>query len=626
MYNKSFKNRYIFVGNDYLSMKQAYQIPGKIFFKTITSVLGLSSILLASSCQVEKQPPNVILIITDDQGYGDLACYGNEIIQTPNLDELHNQSYRFTSFHVGTTCAPTRAGLMTGRNANRNGVWHTIGGCSILNQDEITLADIFNDNGYTTAMFGKWHLGDAYPFRPHDRGFNEALYHGGGGITQTPDYWSNDYFDDTYYRNGEPEKVSGYCTDVWFNEALRFIENNRYNPFFCYISTNAPHAPFNVPEEYFRLYEETDLLDFQKRFYGMITNIDENMGVLMKKLQEMGLKENTILVFMSDNGTAAGYKPKGNTDEMSGYNAGMRGTKGSPYEGGHRVPFFIRWPKGNIDGGKDIDALAAHVDLLPTLTELCGIEFSPEKNMDGKSFAGIIKGEEEEDTTRILITDTQRIQWPEKGRNSCVMQDHWRLMFGEELYNIKEDPGQKNNIAHLYPERVRKMKAYYDQWWSEIEPEMKYSYMEIGAEDQDPVIITCHDVHAPSKTIPWNQSLIREGKHQASGYYCIEVKNRGEYKIELSRWPFESKLAINDSIPAIPGSETYRGYPAGVGRSFSSASMEIMDGESYSTMVDNDDQAAIIECNLEKGKYKMRFNFIENEGDTIGAYYIRIGR
>ncbi len=607
-------------------MKQRNHFSGKFFYKSVSTILGFSSLILGSSCQMEKQTPNVILVITDDQGYGDLACHGNDIIQTPHLDELHDHSFRFTSFHTGTTCAPTRAGLMTGRNANRNGVWHTIGGCSVLNQDEITLADIFSQNGYATGMFGKWHLGDAFPFRPHDRGFQEAFYHGGGGITQTTDYWNNDYFDDSYYRNGEPEKASGYCTDVWFREALDFIKKNRKEPFFCYISPNAPHAPFNVPEEYYNLYKDADLMDFQKRFYGMITNFDENMGMLMNVLEEMELDENTILIFMSDNGTAAGYKPDENTGEMVGFNAGMRGTKGSPYEGGHRVPFVIRWPAGDIKDGKDIDALAAHVDLLPTILEMCGLEHIPHKTMDGQSLAGLLRGDEKADTTRILITDTQRIQWPKKGRKSCVMQGPWRLVLGKELYHIDRDPGQIRDISAQYPEKVKEMQAYYHSWWSEVETEMKYSYFEVGDKEENQITITAHDVHAPNKTIPWNQESIRKASNTGLGYYCIEVKKPGNYTLELARWPFESGLAIQDAPPPIPGSKTREGYPAGVKKIFETATAEIVNGSSWSTKVDNTLSSATINCTLPAGKHHMEFTFIDESGNKTGAYYIRFTR
>ena len=279
--------------------------------------------------------PNVVLVMTDDQGYGDLACHGNPWIRTPNLDRLHRESVRLTDFHVSPLCTPTRAGLMTGQNPVRLGAWGTTWGRSLPRRDAVTMADLFAASGYPTGCFGKWHLGDNYPFRPQDRGFTEVLIHGGGGVGQTPDYWDNDYFDDTYFHNGKPEKCRGYCTDVWFDAAIRFIESNRDRPFFAYVPTNAPHGPFHVAQKYSSLYSADPNVP-NTNFYGMITNIDENMGRLTAKLDELGLSENTILIFTTDNGTAAGFRGG------KGFNAGMRGTKGSLYEGGHRVPCFIR--------------------------------------------------------------------------------------------------------------------------------------------------------------------------------------------------------------------------------------------------------------------------------------------
>src|SRR5690606_15740514 len=323
------------------------------------------------------RPPNVILVITDDQGYGDIAYHGNKIIKTPNLDRFFSQSLRATNFHVSPTCAPTRGALMTGRYTNRVGTWHTIAGRSLLFEDETLLPQVFAQNGYATGMFGKWHLGDNYPFRPEDRGFQEVVRHGGGGVKQGPDYWGNNYFDDTYWHNGTPQKYEGYVTDVFFEESLKFIENNRDRPFFLYLATNAPHSPYHVPEKYYRLYEdEENLLDGQKRFYGMITNIDDNFGRLLEQLEKLEIADHTILIFMTDNGTAEGYVERENA--VYGFNAGMRGRKGSEYDGGHRVPFAIRWPAG-LPGDRNLDQLLAHIDVLPTLVDLAGLRFTARK-------------------------------------------------------------------------------------------------------------------------------------------------------------------------------------------------------------------------------------------------------
>ncbi len=334
--------------------------------------------------------PNVVILITDDQGYGDLACHGNPVLKTPHLDQLYRESVRLTNFHVDPTCSPTRAALMTGRYSTRTGVWHTVMGRHMPRAEERMMPQEFADNGYATAMFGKWHLGDNFPFRPQDRGFQEVLVHGGGGIGQIPDYWGNDYFDDTYFHNGRPEKFAGYCTDVFFRQAIHFIESHRDQPFFVYLATNAPHAPYRVADEWRAPYlsQVGDDAELAK-FYGMIANIDENLGRLRQRLAELGLAEDTLLVYMTDNGTARGATftdQRGNEGHLtSGYNAGMRGLKGSPYEGGHHVPCFLHWPAGKLTGGRDVQGLTAHFDLLPTLVDVCDLKQATPVAYDGRS-------------------------------------------------------------------------------------------------------------------------------------------------------------------------------------------------------------------------------------------------
>ncbi len=602
--------------------------PNPLLSKAVRSA-GISAMVCLSvtSCQRSnpgESQPNVILVITDDQGYGDLSCHGNPVLRTPSLHKLYKDSYRFTDFHVGTTCAPTRAGLMTGRNANRNGVWHTVGGCSILNPDELTLAGVFQANGYATAMFGKWHLGDNEPYLPHNRGFDLALYHGGGGIGQTPDYWMNDYFDDTYFQNGVPVKKQGYCTDVWFGECIDFIKNNQANPFFCYLSPNAPHSPYNLPPEYYEAYRNEAIPEMQKRFYGMIANLDDNMARLMETLKNEGLESNTLLIFMTDNGTSAGYLEKEKGEGYHGFNAGMRGIKGSHYEGGHRVPFFMHWPGGGINGGKDMDGLAAHVDILPTLAELCRLEFETVHELEGISLAKWIKGEEEPDSLRMLITDTQRIQWPEEGRNSCVMQSHWRLISGAELYHVRRDPGQENDLSEQYPEKAREMKAFYHEWWKRVEEEAEYSAIPVGVTGSEPVLLTAHDIHAPASEIPWNQDLVRLGSKSAEGFYLIEVMNSGNYRFELSRWPFESGLALEDSVQGVEAEYYREAIPPGKKLLFREAIVSVNEQQSYSAVVDNRQPFATVDCLLEEGMHQIWVYFKTEEENQTGAYYVRV--
>lgn len=567
------------------------------------------------------QRPNVILVLTDDQGYGDVGFHGNTLIKTPHLDALAQEATELSNFHVGTTCAPTRAGLMTGRNSNRNNVWHTIGGCSILNREEETMAEVFQKNGYQTAMFGKWHLGDNYPYRPQDRGFQEALYHGGGGVGQTPDYWNNNYFDDTYFRNGKPEKFEGYCTDVWFSETLAYIDRQKDRPFLAYLALNAPHGPYNVPQKYLDLYAGAPLTDTQKRFYGMITNFDENLGRLIAELKANGQWDNTIFIFMTDNGTAAGIAH--NNGKTTGYNGGLRGTKGSQYDGGHRVPFLISWPAKGITSKnqKSNNDLFAHVDLLPTLATLCGLDFEPKNHLDGQDMSrSLLEGQG--DTERMLVVDTQRNQWPEKYRNSCVMQGEWRLVNGNELYDLKDDLGQENNIAEAHPDKVEAMQAFYEKWWDGTEADMHYAHIPLTSPDKGPVLLTTHDLHS-EEAIPWNQNLIRKGEQGPDGYYSVEVREEGEYRFDLYRYPPESGWAIDASVPEIPSRPNIDGLAAGKGMTVRGAEIEIGEKKLRSGS-GNIENHVEVTANLQKGAYKLRANFLVDDGKTFPAYYLRI--
>lgn len=565
--------------------------------------------------------PNVIIVITDDQGYGDLGHTGNEIIKTPTIDQFASQAISFTNYHVGTTCAPTRAGLLTGRNCNRNGVWHTIMGASLLNREEVTLADVFKENGYKTAMFGKWHLGDNHPFAPEDRGFEETFYHGGGGVGQTPDYWNNDYFDDTYFRNGIPEKVEGYCTDVWFDEAIKFIENKKDDPFLCYLSLNAPHSPFNVPQEYYDLYkDEESLLETQKRFYGMITNIDDNFSTLLKKLDELKIADNTIVIFTTDNGTSNGYKIS-ETGEVHGYNAKMRGTKASEYDGGHRVPFIVRWPNGKLEAGKSLTDLVAHVDVLPTLTSLAGIDFKSDKVMDGTDISSYLLGESKLQD-RYLVTDTQRISWPKKGKNSSVMNGDWRLVNGNELYNLSEDPGQTNNLAAQYPDKVTAMNDFYNSWWESVIKETKYSTIDLGVDEVD--VITCHDARTVDYFPPWNQQMIRKGEPMKPAPFFVNFVKPGTYRFYLRRYPVESDLALGAEVnDGTPETLTTDAVVNGKSMLFKKAHLKIGD-KTIEVDVDNTAKAAILEMEVAEGKTELLAYFDMLDGTPSNAFYIDV--
>ena len=334
------------------------------FLATILAFVPCLSANAQSSSPAKR--PNIVFILTDDQGYGDLSCHGNPILKTPNLDALHARSVRFRDYHVSPTCAPTRAALFTGRHEFRSGVTHTINERERLRLQAFTLAQLLKQAGYLTGIFGKWHLGDEADHQPDRRGFDEVFIHGGGGIGQTypgscGDAPGNRYFDPAILHNGRFEKTKGYCTDLFFDEALRWIDAERKesSPFFCWIATNAPHLPLQVPANYEAMYTGKVTAD-EAKFFGMIANIDDNVGKLVARLKEWNLEENTIVVFMTDNGGTVGTRI---------FNAGMRGMKVTPYLGGTRVPFFVAWP-GHLPAGVDVDALTAHIDIFPTFAEL----------------------------------------------------------------------------------------------------------------------------------------------------------------------------------------------------------------------------------------------------------------
>ncbi|MGD2175238.1 MAG: arylsulfatase [Candidatus Brocadiaceae bacterium] len=483
--------------------------------------------------------PNVILIMTDDQGYGDIGCLGNDIIRTPNLDQLHPESTRLTDFHVNPLCAPTRAALMTGRYCSRTGVWCTIRGRSLLRRDEVTMADVFAASGYRTGVFGKWHLGDNHPFRPGERGFQETLVHGGGGVCQTPDHWGNSYFDDTYLRNGALEPQQGYCTDVFFDAGMEFIEANRDQPFFVYLPTNAPHGPYLVDDKYAHPYREQGVPENRACFWGMITNIDENVGRLVAKLRELGLEENTIFIFMTDNGTSSGFDAR--TGE--GYNAGMRATKGSQYDGGHRVPCFIRWP-ARLEPGRDIDTLAAHIDLLPTFIDLCGLVAPEGVEFDGTSLAPLLTGAAAGWPERTLCVDCQQIDYAEKWRRCAVMTQRWRLVDGKELYDIAADPGQTSDLSAEHPDVVAELRQAYEEWWADISERFdEYCEIVIGSDAENPSRLTAHDWH-DAENVPWNHRQIQDSDLYLNGFWAIDVERDGRYEFILRRYPLEEDTPL----------------------------------------------------------------------------------
>lgn len=561
--------------------------------------------------------PNVIFVLTDDQGYGDLSCTGNPILKTPAIDRLYDESVRLTDFHVAPVCTPTRGELMTGHHALHNGATFVCMGRSLLRSDLITMPEIFADNGYHTGHFGKWHLGDNYPYRPQDRGFHETIYHPAWGITSAPDYFGNDYFDDHYRHKGEIEQFKGYCTDVWFNEALKWIDgcNKRNEKFFAYIATNAPHGPLWVPDQYRQPYLGEVTRD-EASFFGMISNIDENMAGLEKYLQDAGLRDDTVLIFMTDNGTASG---------QGVYNAGMRGKKSSLYDGGHRVPCFFRWPASRIGGGRDVDSLTRGTDILPTLVDLCGLRTPDGWTCDGYSLGPQIRDPAIPATDRMAVVQYGHANegtWGYSTQNTAsVLWNSWRLVNGNELYDIRSDPGQERDISGSHPDVVAAMGGYYVEWWDDSRDTLStYQRIGVGSDSENPVRLCSADwawVYAD------NPTGIR-GCVMDSGTWHVDVHREGLYRFALRRWPKESGLAVTSPAPEMVGFDG--NLPPGVSLPIASAWLEV--GETEKTQpVESDATEVVFELPLSPGPAHIRSWWNNEAGEPLtGAFYLSVER
>ena len=575
--------------------------------------MGLLSFSGVCSTQAETQRPNVILVMTDDQGHGDLGCHGNPYLKTPELDKLHDEAVRFTDFHVSPFCTPTRAALMTGNNPGYTGAFRTSAGRSMMHPDEKTVANLFADAGYATGMRGKWHLGDNAPHRPQDRGFQDVVWHRCGGIGQASDFWGNDYFDDTYARVKpgsrveKLEKFEGYCTDVFFEEGMHFIEENKEKPFFLYLALNAPHGPYHVPPEWAEPYKENKDIP-NANFYGMIANIDYNMGLLREKLDELGLAENTILIFMTDNGTSAGGKFKGlDSEALVGFNGGMRGKKSSVYDGGHRVPFFVYWPDGGLIGGKDIETLAAHVDVLPTLAELCGIEVGEGYDPDGISLKPLLDGSEE-----LWPRDHLVIQYhggaygsampPGPLAFSVVLTERWRLVNsnGQFLFDIQADPAERKDVAAEHPEVVKQLRAYYGPFWEKVSPRLTPVRINIGDKGEPKTVLCSQDWYMKKGNPPWNFGMIKK-LPRVTAPWMVNVKKAGRYRFTLRQWPAEA----NRPVIAVK------------------AKIEIA-GKEMEMPVEAGSKGVVFEMEIPAGESELVTYLYDEKGRAGGAYFTEV--
>lgn len=539
--------------------------------------LFLSAFLIAATSLFGAQKPNIVLIMTDDQGYGDFGCMGNPIIETPHLDKMSERSVSWEEFYVSPVCSPTRASLMTGRYNPRTMVVDTWLGRSMMHPDETTLAEVLNEAGYATGIFGKWHLGDNYPMRPGDQGFEESLIHRGGGIGQPADPRDGGrrYTNPVLLQNDYEVVMDGYCTDVFFNEAGKFMDkaNDNERPFFAYISLNAPHSPYHdVPEALYQHYKAKDMLsiaigDYKEpqkeadrlaRIAAMITNIDENVGRLFEKLKADGTYENTIVIFLTDNGP--------NTRR---YVRQLRGKKSELHEGGIRTPLWIEWP-AKLKPASVEKRVAAHIDLMPTLLEACGVK-QRGLEMDGHSLLKQLKKPTANYKDRPLVIQYHRGDRLVKYHSCMVREGEWKLVHasgtqrrgfqGEpkwELYNLGNDQGESNDLIAQEPDVAARLLEVYENWFADVTATRANTTIPtpiiVDRKHENPCVLTWQDWFDGA----W--SAQRPGKWRLnfahSGRMDVRVELPKNKKLKGDNWTCTLKIGeVETTLPLLNGED-----------------------------------------------------------------------
>jgi arylsulfatase A-like enzyme len=589
--------------------------------KTITTFILLCITIVSTLAQ---ERPNVIFVMPDDISHNAFSYYKKNGPQTPNIDQLAEESVRLTDFHVSPSCSPTRAALLTGRPSDVVGVWHTINGRNMMRADEITMADIFKANGYATGLFFKWHLGDNYPFRPKDRGFEYVAWIKGGGTGQQPDYWGNTNNDASIWVNDELVKMTdeddgikgAFTNNFFFNRAMEFMDDNieKKKPFFAYIPLGTAHAPHVKPP---------DAREGVGAKTGTIENIDKNMGRLMEFLNDRGIADNTILIFTTDNG--------GGTY--------LRGGKGSNYDGGTRVPSFVRWKNGGLGGvgkAREVAPLTAHIDWLPTfmdILDLKDIPNRPEKlKIRGKSFKPFLDTDLSNDPieykNRAVTINDMWTEFPEKYKKLSVKKDiwngntithKWRLIRNSadedwELYDVLVDEKQKIDVIKnpVHKAIVSELKEEYEKWWLlVVERSDEYTRIILGSDAEPKTDLHAMDFHG---TVIWDQDAVKKGA-TGSGFIAVEFEKTGTYNFNLRRWPKE-----------IANKTTLTSAGSGIALPITSARIKIWNGDTI--YVDetkkansNADGINFSLKNLPKGPAFIQTWFYNASGKMIGAVY-----
>jgi arylsulfatase/arylsulfatase A len=580
-------------------------------YKRLTSL-----VLVSASFVMAADRPNIVLVMTDDQGYGDFGAVGNTVIKTPHIDAMAKRSASWEEFYVSPVCSPTRASLMTGRYNHRTKCIDTFLGRSMMAADEVTIAEVLEKNGYETGIFGKWHLGDNYPMRPSDQGFSYSLIHKGGGLGQPADPRDNKarYTDALLFENDREVQTEGYCTDVFFDKSFDFMEQSKKNgkPFFAYVALNAPHSPYHdVPEELYQEYKKVDFspiivdelkgksLDKEQdklaRISAMITNIDDNMGRLFTKLDEMGETENTIVLYLTDNGP--------NTRRYVGP---FRGKKSELQEGGVRTPIWMQWPKVLKAGATVKKSVAAHIDLMPTLLDACGVEEMPE-NMDGRSVLEKLKNPDSELDVRPLVIQYHRGDEISKYHSCMVRKGQWKLVHPSgtqkekfegtpkwELYDVIADPSESKDLIDVETKVADELKAVYEAWFADVADDR-------ADQPGPPYIVIEKDKENPS-VLTWQDMIESNWRPNKVGYYKVEFTQDGRYD-------FRSEAALGHKIPS---DKKW------------TAHLKIGDKE-FTTPFHLDQKIAVFEAiEVPAGKYELRSKIVSEDGEEWAIFHTRV--